>query len=392
MSSDFGLQDELTDEMKKNAKERARIVLNRKKAFDRENNLQADLKNFWIDDQKFCVVNWIGPEMTAKTKINGMRILGAFPDLKSAQKYALKFNKKNRKFDAGVMEMYHWCISYPRDTDEHDLVGDEINQIIIEHKTLAEERRQEFNIRKQEIQISENTVEKMLPDDDLEKLEKEKFHEGKPNAEMEKKHESEISQWKMFENVKNVEEDVFKMKSNTAKKIQYIVDSDSDSDSDLDLEDNELNLMEEIKKIEFQNYAVISMIPKGNNSRIPINIKGIFNTYEEAEKHTDYLNTVCDDYDIFIVDMYKWFVSDPDISKVKNQKYGSNNKELQDLLDSKKEEEKRAQIFHNKREDIMNNNTDGIDLLDDSYDSLINDLVGNNIADSKSKPKDENKS
>jgi hypothetical protein len=137
----FGLYDDLSQDMYELAKERTEKELERRDAFNVVKNLELD--QITVPGQKFCVVSWTGPNMKAKTSDYGMRIMGAFPSLKTASEHAMKVYGENNVYDTGVMEMNLWCFNYPvnEQVDQVD-IDNVLNQFVIEHKREIEMSKQ----------------------------------------------------------------------------------------------------------------------------------------------------------------------------------------------------------------------------------------------------------
>lgn len=73
-----------------------------------------------------------------------------------------------------------------------------------------------------------------------------------------------------------------------------------------------------------QNYALISVVSPDSNQKAEqcgIKIRGVFNSRQEADAHARTLQQADPDFDIYLVDMYKWLLVPPDPSKIEDQEY-----------------------------------------------------------------------
>lgn len=322
----FGLLDSLSQEEIKKAIE---IADNKLKEIDVENdkiNLQKD--SITVPGQNFVAVSWIGPTFKAKTKNYGFRIMGAFDSLDSAKAHAIKINKQYPMFDTGIMQMNHFCLGYP-DSSDFEGVDEEtaiknidqvLNKFIIKHKTIKEYKKQLFELRKDKLKtgptktkefddVPENAFVPMggdIPDEAL------KIHE---------------------ENIKKI----FKSENTEIK-------NEKDLLSTFEMSDQSLDLSPCNTKIHDQEYVIISYVGnEGKNKRIPINIKGVFSTKEEAEKHIENLMSIDDTYDIVVSPMYCWIPCDPLLDSVK-QIYP--NEKLNNMFEAHQNEIINTKSFH----------------------------------------------
>lgn len=325
----IGLYGDLSEEDYNYAIQEAKKQLIAKDAFNQEKNLEKDLLS--VDNQNYCVVSWVGPTFKAKTKTYGFRIMGAFKTLEKAQKYAHNLHLVDSTYDIGVMEMYLWCLGYP---DQSDIILKEdgqidisameserdrrLNEFIISHKTKLEQDKQLFEVRKRAIRKSKITKEA----DENESLIK-SVPEGVPTQEMQKLHEKEVEKW-------------VDVKSNEQE--------DNDDDYDPTSKMLEFNTN---SKIPNQEWAVVSFVGyTGNNQRIPICIKGVYASEEEAEKRITQLIHIDDTYDIVPMPLYKWVPCDPDLSNIKT-KY--KDKQLNDLVEQTEKQKEETLSFHQVR-------------------------------------------
>jgi hypothetical protein len=325
----IGLYGELSPEDYAAAMEEVRKQLIANDVFNQEKNLEKDLLT--VPDQNFCVVSWVGPTFKAKTDTTGFRIMGAFKTLEKAQKYAQRLHHADPIYDIGVMEMYLWCLGYPDQSDiimgpdgQMDMKAMEeardrrLNEFIVKHKTKLEEDKQLFEIRKRAIRKSKITKEA----DEKHAIIKE-VPTGVPTEEMQTMHTKEMEKW---------------LGPNAPKK--------EDNDDDYELNSRMLDF-ETSFKIPNQEWAVVSFVGySGTNQRIPICIKGVYASEEEARNRITQLIHIDDTYDIVPMPLYKWVPCDPDLSAIKTK---FKDRQLNDFIEEGEKQKEETLSFHQVR-------------------------------------------
>jgi hypothetical protein len=109
-----------------------------------------------------------------------------------------------------------------------------------------------------------------------------------------------------------------------------------------------------------QLFALISVVSPTSNQkteRCGIKIRGVFNTRAEADAHARKLQSLDSRFDIFLVDMYKWLMLPPDLTKIDDQQY--QEKELNDLMQGYLQNQVLAkQHFETRKKNVLQ---DGLD-------------------------------
>ena len=84
-----------------------------------------------------------------------------------------------------------------------------------------------------------------------------------------------------------------------------------------------------------------------------IKIRGVFATYELACEHAKKLQSVDDNFNVFVGDMGKWlpFDPDPESESVKDSEYA--NEQLNNMMKTYLENQVKAQIYHEHRKNEM---------------------------------------
>jgi hypothetical protein len=93
-----------------------------------------------------------------------------------------------------------------------------------------------------------------------------------------------------------------------------------------------------------QEYAAVAYVGHtGKNLRIPMCIKGVWDSLESCEEQIKKLVEMDDTYDILPVPLYRWLPCDPDISKIRNV---YTNEKLNSLIEGTEHEAQEAKRFH----------------------------------------------
>jgi hypothetical protein len=84
-----------------------------------------------------------------------------------------------------------------------------------------------------------------------------------------------------------------------------------------------------------------------------IKIRGVFATYELACEHAKKLQSVDDNFNVFVGDMGKWlpFDPDPESESVKDSEYA--NEQLNNMMKTYLENQVKAKIYHEHRKNEM---------------------------------------
>lgn len=321
----FGLLDSLSQEEISKA---VAIADKNLKEMDIENdkiNLEKD--QITVPGQNFVAVSWVGPTFKAKTRNYGFRVMGAFDTMEEAHKYAVKINKKYPMFDTGIMQMNHFCLGYPDssdfDTDEETTIkkiDDVLNKFIIKHKTTKEYKKQIFEIRKNKLKYGPTKTKE---------IDIEPGHSVPKGGDL-----TEESMKIHEENVKKIFNTKNEQKNEPIDRVE----------NTNDVSDYELDLSPCNTKVHDQEYVIISYVGnEGKNKRIPINIKGVFSTKDEAEAHIENLMSIDDTYDIVVSPMYCWIPCDPLLDSVK-QIYP--NEKLNSMFEAHQNESMNSKSFH----------------------------------------------
>lgn len=125
--------------------------------------------------------------------------------------------------------------------------------------------------------------------------------------------------------------------------------------------DKDVALMKSDIRVPKQNYALVSFVgptlsQKTKDKTNGMKIFGCFNTFEEAQKHAQYINNTVEnkDFDIYVVEMYEFALVPPDPSKIDDVEYSDN--QLNKIIKTHKVEKAKAkEVFDLRKQKLMLN-------------------------------------
>lgn len=119
-------------------------------------------------------------------------------------------------------------------------------------------------------------------------------------------------------------------------------------------------LTDDVVTVPGQLFGLVSVVGPTANQKTDkwgLKIRGAFNTRQEAQEHVKRIMEVDGNFDVFLVDLYKWVLFPPDASIIEDVNY--QEKYLNDLVRGHYENQKRAkQIFEERKMQVM---MDGLD-------------------------------
>jgi len=334
MQGTLGLSEELSEEETAKMKQLAHEILISNDAFNEDKNLDTDNTR---SNYNYVAVAFIGPGLSAKSEIYGFNVLGAFETIDLAQDYIEDLDISDRIYDICIIEMYKFIPSYPvkkRETQEE--VDKFLNDIIVEHKTKLEENKQIYNYRKDRLKNQKGRIieiEEVKEEEVKEevKLPEEITHEINKESEKLKENEKEIrdeTHKRLVEKLEKRREKNMSVPSNTS-------------------ETKKMQLRKINSKIHNQNFAAICFVGhSGNNSRVAMKIKGIFESEQECKDFCKECMDVCDTYDITCAELYNWLPSDPSIEKIAQV---HRDELLNEMFDAEKKEQAKTNKIHDEK-------------------------------------------
>jgi hypothetical protein len=108
-------------------------------------------------------------------------------------------------------------------------------------------------------------------------------------------------------------------------------------------------LEEDMLKVSGQNYALISVVSKDSNQKAEVTatkIRGVFNTIEEAQEWAKRLHKIDPNYDIHLVELYKWLLLPPP----KDTKQEFMDEKLNEIIKGYEEQQDQAKEVFNERQ------------------------------------------
>ena len=319
------------------------------------------------ENQNFCCLSlWMTED---KKTIKFMKVSGAFKNIEDATEQ-VQILKEPGHYNF-VAEMGAWNAFDPLPNNNN--LNDELNLMM--HRYLINIHRKNLDFEKRKYgMISKNIEEnRQIKIDELKTEEEEliKLEENGKNLDDTNKDEHEISKNKKEKYINNLKELITnftkKLDENLLKekefdeKLQNIkIDEVPTLNNSKDIVDNQNKpipfdgvVKRKDEKIENQNWYCVSFLVEENKTLIGIKINGCFSNFEEADIHSRSLRDINDSVSILVGELYKWqpFNPPPDSQEAGESEYA--NSELNETIKSKKENEKKAQLYHEFRKNDM---------------------------------------
>tara|TARA_B100001059_G_C17422244_1_gene373793 strand:+ start:155 stop:583 length:429 start_codon:yes stop_codon:yes gene_type:complete len=114
-----------------------------------------------------------------------------------------------------------------------------------------------------------------------------------------------------------------------------------------------------------QKYALISVVSpvsKQKNDTCAVKIKGVFEDVDAAKKHAAFLSKLPEekDFDIFLVEMYKWLPIPPNVQDIEDKVY--QDERLNAIIQEHKDEQIRARdAFEDRKRFLAQGKMDPLD-------------------------------
>jgi len=286
-------------------------------------------------EQAWACVSLIGPELPQKHDKMQIMLRGNMSTQDEAAEHSKMLSEKHKsKFAVYTVEMGNWLRLPPTEEcmnsiEAHDA---ELNRIIKEHLDACEAGNKNFENRKIDLQ---NLAGNDNYDEASKILYADKFTPPEDSTEETK---------------------------STPPEEQGPIESP-------------WNKMENYK-VGDQSFAVVSIIPdpssKSENneeySACALKIHGSFPNEDSASVHAKSLQAKCSEFNIHVVDMYRWLTIPPNIQNMKRSIYPDINGKLNELLDGHSDNQAKAEEFQSSggfTEDPMK----GLPQIEDSLQS-----------------------
>jgi hypothetical protein len=353
MTNTFGLNQDIPKEHMDEIKAMAFNNLTKQNAWNIDLNLNED--DTKIPGCNYMVTSFVGPDMTAKSQIYGLCFLGAFETVEEAVDYI--DDACNKTYDTGIVEMYKFTPNRPSMKPEtQEDVDKFLNDVIVKYKIEREEARLVYEYRKEKLMVNENRFvenEEQPPEIDFKNANKLAEEASKiTNQARDKTHARLKEKLRQRQEATKTAEGSATVAESTATKTT--------EGSAKTVEHTKVQQMPNLPKkhltgsnnrIDGQNYVALSYVGNtGNNNRVAMKIRGVFDKYEECAEFCKELQEVDNDYDIVVADMYRWLPCDPDVSKIQNQVH--DDEQLNRLISTSTMEPKVAKKL-NKEFDVV---------------------------------------
>jgi len=139
-------------------------------------------------------------------------------------------------------------------------------------------------------------------------------------------------------------------------------------------------------KVLDQRYSVIAIVNNEDKTEVAIKIFAAKDNLDDAEEYAKSLQTLYPIFNIHVVDMYKWLMLPPDLSKIENHNY--QNDELDNLIKSNNKMRKSTQRM--LASGLLEGNTTPVD-FENVHPNLIQDVVENKETEVADPVADEHK-
>ena len=310
------------------------------------------------NNQNFCCMSLFVND--DRKTIRAIRVSGAFKSIEEAQEQVVLLGD-NRGHYNFCAEIGAWNAFDPL-PNKGDL-NDQLNKIMENYLINIQKKNYEFEKRKHNListnirenrAIKEEELNKLI--EELKELTNQKEIINKSNA-VEKIKES----LKKFDEKIKENEDKEKIFDEKLKNIKIVVDDNIEVKNEN--EDNNKpyiydgTVKRTTEKVDSQNWYCVSFLVEENKSLVGIKISGCFDKEEDANNHSKALRDINDNFNVLVGELYKWqpFNPEPDSQEAGESEYANNK--LNDTMKKKKENEQKAQMFHEYRKyELINKN------------------------------------
>jgi len=313
------------------------------------------------ENQNFCCLSlWMDDD---KKTIKFIKVSGGFKELEDA-KEQIQLLKTPGHYNF-VAEMGSWNAFDPLPNNKD--LNDELNSMMHRYLINIRKNNLEFEVRKYSMiktNVEENCqVKEKELEDEINKLCELSTQDSTEELECQKQTKTEYIEklkeqiTKMKEKIKEYLEKELEVQEKL-KNISVNFNEKSESENtNLPNQNVPVKFDGVVKrkneKIENQNWYCISFLAEEKYSLVGIKVNGCFDTAENAESHSRSLRDINDNCSILIGELYKWqpFNPDPDSAEAGEQEYA--NPQLNDTMKNKKDNEKKAQLYHEFRKNDM---------------------------------------
>lgn len=309
------------------------------------------------DNQKFCCMSlWLSDD---KKTVKYIRVSAAFKTLEEAQEQVALLGDNRGHFNF-CTEVGAWVAFDP--TPNKGNLNDQLNLMMKNYLISFQRKNLEFEKRKYSM-VAKNVRENcLLKEEQLNRL-KEELRELTNEKEIGKKKEM----IKTFEeSIKSYND---KIKENEDKEKEYdeklknivpdlqVIPEDNTVENQNTPFVFEGTVKRTTEKVDGQNWYCISFLTEENKTLVGIKISGCFDKESDANDHSKALRDINDKFSLLVGELYKWCPFNPDADSQEAGESEYSNDKLNETMKAKKENEKKAQMFHEFRKyELINKN------------------------------------
>jgi len=305
-----------------------------------------------------------------KKTIKLIRVSGAFKTIEEAQEQVVLLGNNRGHFNF-CAEVGAWNAFDPL-PNKNDL-NDQLNKMMENYLINIQKKNYEFEKRKHNL-ISTNIKEnRAIKEEELNKLLEEikDLDSQKQIMEKTKVIEKIKETLKGFDEKIKENEEKEKLFDEKLKNIKLVIDDNKTEEITNTSEYNKPIIYEgtvkrQTEQIDKQNWYCVSFLVEENKTLVGVKVSGCFDKEDDANNHSKALRDINDSFNVLVGELYKWqpFNPEPDSVEAGESEYADNK--LNDTMKKKKENEQKAQMFHEYRKyELINKN------LQDSLNNKI---------------------
>jgi DNA repair exonuclease SbcCD ATPase subunit len=312
------------------------------------------------ENQNFCCLSlWMDDD---KKTIKYVKVSGGFKNLEDA-KEQVQLLKEPGHYNF-VAEMGAWNAFDPLPNNKD--LNDELNLMMHRYLINVHKNNLEFEKRKYEMMttnVSENCeIKQNELVNEIKKLADLELQESTEEIENLKTSTTEyIAKIRVqIEKLNKKKEECLENEKGVIEKLSNIkIDESPVKQSSENIQNHNIPMKfdgvvkRKYEKIENQNWYCISFLVEDNMSLVGLKVNGCFDTAENAENHSRALRDINDSCSILIGELYKWqpFNPAPDSVEAGESEYA--NPQLNETMKNKRDNEKKAQLYHEFRKNDM---------------------------------------
>jgi chromosome segregation ATPase len=319
------------------------------------------------DNQNFCCMSlWMNEN---KRNVKAIRVSGSFKTIEEAQEQIQLIAEPGHYNFAAEVGAWNAFDPLPNKNN----LNDELNTIMERYLLSLKIKNFEFEKRKHNMIVKNIRENSSIKEEEMNKLEDE-IKELTSEREIKQKRDQIEKIKETLKSFKEKIEDHEKKEQENDEKLKNIQNNLVEEYTQTEVENQNVPIKFEgqvkrtTEKLEKQNWYCVSFLVEDKKSLVGIKISGCFDTEELANDHSRALRDINDSFSILVGELYKWqpFNPEPDSELAGESEYADN--QLNETMKKKKENEKKAQLYHEYRKfELINKN------LDDSLNNKLSE-------------------